>query len=301
MKKPSAFAKLLTALSSLTLTIGFNTSPAAAQTLVKFRLVHDLPVVEVMVNGHGPFDFIFDTGSTTTVVDLELSKRLGLVKIGESTIGTAASSKPVACVRLDALSVGPYSVRNLMVLSTNLQFKREIAPSVQGVLGQTVISGVNYILNYRHRRIEFEPVGELGNNSWGARIPVERDRGTAVIVTPPSSPRGRALKWILDSAAHRPVIFDSVAARSTLKVELDGERIRLLTCNGPVAVFAGKLRKLRIGDQEFENLAVGVVDSNGADYGVPKHSLLPTNLFSSIYFNNVDNYVILNARRSNTR
>jgi hypothetical protein len=39
---------------------------------VKFRVVTEMIVVPVTINGAGPFDFLVDTGSTDTIIDRKL-------------------------------------------------------------------------------------------------------------------------------------------------------------------------------------------------------------------------------------
>lgn len=59
-----------------------------AQSRVPFRLVHNaLIVVSVTANGVGSFDFLFDTGADTTIVDPAIAPKLSLVPL-------TVSSKP---------------------------------------------------------------------------------------------------------------------------------------------------------------------------------------------------------------
>jgi hypothetical protein len=49
------------------------------------------PVVELQINGEGPYLFIFDTGSSGNVIDKELASKLDLKIIGENRVGTPGS------------------------------------------------------------------------------------------------------------------------------------------------------------------------------------------------------------------
>lgn len=60
----------------------------------------------------------------------------------------------------------------------------------------------------------------------------------------------------------------------------------------------GRLRKLRVGDEAFSNLPVKLAQRGE---GRPENGLLPTNIFRYIYFNNRENFVILNPRLSEQR
>jgi hypothetical protein len=174
MKENNALAKLFAALGLLTIICGFADMPALASTPVRFKQVRNLIVTPVTVNGAGPFDFIFDTGASSTVIDLDLAKQLSLSPIESSSVLTIAGSKTVSCYQLDSLSLGPKSVRNLTVLCTELREIHAISTKIRGVLGQNFLSGFDYILNNRDQRIEFEEYGELAGGLQGMRLPVER-------------------------------------------------------------------------------------------------------------------------------
>src|ERR1700743_3420525 len=71
-------------------------------TVMPFRLVNGFAViVPVTVNGHGPYDFMLDTGSTVTAVDRELGQELALQAEGQGTVTTLTQhlSASIALVR----------------------------------------------------------------------------------------------------------------------------------------------------------------------------------------------------------
>jgi predicted aspartyl protease len=109
--------------------------------VIPLRILTPSPVISqifagVCLNGHGPYPFIVDTGSTHTIVDAALARRLGLV-------GASAASGMHACggtardvtVRLSA---GPFVFgQDRQVLVTGLA-----SPSapLMGILGADALS-----------------------------------------------------------------------------------------------------------------------------------------------------------------
>jgi hypothetical protein len=164
------------------------------------------------------------------------------------------------------------------------------------VLGQNFLSEFDYILNYREQCIEFEENGDLTNALSGARLPVERDRGRVLIRTQPSSAQKRVSTLVMDSGTSTLVVFKDAPQGSDLDIDLDFTPGAIVsTASGTKRVSTGRLRKLRIGDEKFQDLPVMIVE-NPAAASLPENGLLPTSLFRSIYFNNSHNFVILNAR-----
>jgi len=301
VKKNNAFVLLLAPVALLTIVCGFGATSVPAGTPIRFKQVQNLIVASVTVNGAGPFDFIFDTGASSTVIDSELAKQLSLSPIESSSVFTVAGSKTVPRYRLDSLALGPKSARNLTVLCVDLREIHLISSKLRGVLGQNFLSEFDYILNYREQSIEFDENGHFARALIGARLAVERERGRVLIRTQPSSPRKQAAILVMDSGASKVVVFKVARQGSDLEIDLDlGAGTRIGTAAGTGTVSTGRLRKLRIGDEKFQELPVMIVE-NPAAANRPENGLLPTSLFRSIYFNNTHNFVILNPRLTEQR
>ena len=73
---------------------------------VKFRVVRDMIVVPVTINGAGPFDFLVDTGSTDTIIDRKLAEELHLPSAGTMILETAEGKAATPLAQTDSLSMG---------------------------------------------------------------------------------------------------------------------------------------------------------------------------------------------------
>lgn len=296
MKKSNAFAHIIVRLAALLLFCLLTDSSAIASQPVKFKQVNHLVIVPALVNGTGPFDFIFDTGASSTVIDKELVKQLRLIALENTSVNTISGSKIVARYRLDSLGVGPKSVENIAVLSTEMREIRSINSRIRGVLGQNFLSGFNYILNYRERRIDFEESDEFEKQLLGTRLAVERDRGRVLVMAKRSSSAKGCARLVIDSGASSIVVFGA-SQEAGLHIEIDaGGSINASTINGSQMLVTGQLRELHIGEEKLANLPVRLVQSQTVREGRPEDGLIPTKLFRAIYFNNKQNFVILKPR-----
>jgi len=302
MNRNYVLARLFATLNLLTIICAFTPAPAAASTIVKFRQIQTKIIVQVVVNQTGPFDFIFDTGSTTTLIDLDLAKRLSLSSTESASMLTMAGSRSVPRYSLESLTIGSKCVQNVRVLCSELREIHAISPRIRGVLGENVLSGFDYILNYRDQSIEFEENGEFANTLQGARLSVGKDGGIVLIATKPSSPNKQASTFVLDSGASSFVIFRTASRRTDLEIDLrSSNMITVWTASGNRTAWTGRLRQLRIGSETISDLPVIVVDNRNAIDGSFENGLLPTRLFRSIYFNNAKNFVILNPQATGRR
>ena len=268
-----------------------------ANSKVRFRLLHDyLIIVPVWLNGSGPYDFLLDTGTNSTMIDSELAERVDLHPIDRTILVSVTSEQPVVRGTIQSLSLGEKTVERIEVLSSDVSQLRTLDPKVRGVLGQNFLSRFNFLLDYKKRLVEFEDGGSLKVKLKGNHVPVELDEGRLMLNAYAALNREVPARLVLDSGTRVHVIFGDAIR----KLELVGETEQAETSNS--ALINGKrlptsqLKSLKIGDEIFHELQTILVFENAGSQLRSEDGLLPTVLFNSIYFNNQDKYVILNPR-----
>ena len=240
-----------------------------ARAAVKLQMIQGHPVVHgVYVNGHGPYSFLLDTGTTANQLEPKLAAAIGLKPAFRSELVSPAGV--VYAPGTDGVEVRFDSVRAVgqRFLFTPIEPILQITPGVQGVLGQTFLSRFDYLLNLRRKQIEF---GKRPPAPAAVRAPLRDDARPVV-----STSLG---ELVLDSGTRWVTLFGVQATRA-----IEGE----------VRTMAGSLRigtvtrRLLIGGRAFwsgEALAVPHALEEGAQ------GLLPISLFNAVYFCNSEGYV----------
>lgn len=110
------------------------------------------PTAKVMINGQGPFQFMVDAGSTTTVITSGLRERLGTTSTGIATVvGTTGwADMPVA--RLDLEDCGVVAKEKLRVAV----FPESGLSSADGILG-TSFAERRLMVNIHQKQVRVEP------------------------------------------------------------------------------------------------------------------------------------------------
>jgi predicted aspartyl protease len=269
--------------------------------LMPFRLVHDFAViVPVTVNGHGPYDFMLDTGSTVTAVDRELGQELGLQGEEQGTVTTLTQRLSASIALVRQIGFGPITEQNIEVMVRDLNGLRHTVPTARGVLGQNALNHADFLLDYQHKRLQFDVDGELVRLLSGHHVPLRRE-------TTPDNPDYANLavhgsitengvhpmEFLLDSGAASPVIF-GMAADAVIGhfegIVVDTEGRRLL---------AG-VHDFRVEiDGKSRELVMNVLAFQGAGSGVG--GLLPTRIFSQIYISNSGGFAIFDPKMKKSR
>ena len=159
-------AQLLAPTESATTTVGRQVSiPVRVLTTGRATLV----MVPVKINGRGPFEFILDTGASTSTVDRALVRRLALPRTGQTArVRGVTGASVVPLVRLRSWTVGGQSLagRNLTVTDMG-------EPGIFGLLGSDELRRFGrVVIDYQrrrliehellHTRVEWNPDGPVG-------------------------------------------------------------------------------------------------------------------------------------------
>jgi len=134
----------------------FTCELAADSVVVPMRLIGGHIGIDVMVEGKGPFLFLFDTGASGSVMDLEFAKRQGLALGSEIMVGSPnGGGRPGRMVKLDTLRVGGLATHGM----TSVAFDGLPFPpgpdAPRGVIGPYGMAGLLVTLDYPHQRLVF--------------------------------------------------------------------------------------------------------------------------------------------------
>ena len=115
-----------------------------------------LSVVEVTLDGHGPFRFVLDTGAQGSVIAKSLADSLGFPVVGEAQVGSPIGDQPVPAkvVRIGRLAVGGRLSAEVSCVALDLPMG---GPTTHlGVLSPTEFPGLLVTWDFARRRVQFQ-------------------------------------------------------------------------------------------------------------------------------------------------
>lgn len=171
---------------------------------------YGLLLIEVRINGEGPFRFLVDTGATSTVISNILLSKLKITPIATSVtrcVGGEGRIGSQLC-KLSSLEIGDLKIRNLPVSSFDNAIFAEL---IDGVLSTSTLSDFIITLDYGDRKILLTPRSTSSSSTQKSSIsstPLQSEfRVFGNLLLLPVSVNGQAPKNFL---------FDSGAVTSTL-------------------------------------------------------------------------------------
>jgi hypothetical protein len=237
----------------------------------------------VEVEGTGGLRFLLDTGAQSSAITPTAAARLRLVPRYQVEAVTAAGTRTVPAARAAGAGVPGAMAADVELMIDDLPGIPSDAGRVDGVLGQNFLTHFNYLLDYRHARILFEP-GSLtkGRDGRGGAIPFELVDGRTVV--PVGGLSRRAWRLVLDTGTSHLVLFREFHGATNGRSVLN-------TVIGSVTVRTATVALIEIGGTAVGPVTAAIVPR---DAGRSEDGLLPGRLFHAIYINNREKYLVLN-------
>jgi predicted aspartyl protease len=124
---------------------------------VVFHYVGDtsLIVVPVMINEHGPYKFLLDTGANKTILSKDVADSLGLPEGGVQRLLSASGSLPVTTRRLDILRLGVTRAEKVEIAVGNLPLMKTL--HLDGLLGGDYLRLFKISIDYDNMIVDIQP------------------------------------------------------------------------------------------------------------------------------------------------
>ncbi len=138
--------------------LAFSASTAPLEvTTVPFNYLHHEVVVTARIAGSGPYAFLLDTGTTPSVVDAALAKRLGLRATGAAgratDIGSSLTSTTAYPVAVRDLQFGTLHIKRLDAIALDISgMSKQLGVPLAGVLGSNFFDGHVVQVDYPCRK-----------------------------------------------------------------------------------------------------------------------------------------------------
>jgi predicted aspartyl protease len=287
---------LLTVLALLSLTTVFAQAEAPRSATTAMRpYPGGRAIVAVKINGSGPYDFMIDTGATTTVLDSALFTELGLYAEGQVKVTSSAATDTEVSSTVKEIQVEGLAVENLTILEVEkLPFKQDLR-GVRGILGENYLHHFDVLIDNQHHKVTLDAGTSLAESLDGERMaitfPEPENRGDMryrplVTIRMPEYDAD-AVTVLLDSGADNLVLRGGRPHPKTL-----GHAVNVMSVNGAQTCNIAE-QELRWGKSTVDG--VGTVTCQGvAGRKLDYNGNLPTAIFRQIFISHAGAYAVVN-------
>lgn len=210
------------------------------------------PIVEVEIQGEGPFRMLLDTGAMATAIDADLAEELGLAVVGQTTLGDP--SNPAAhtanLVEVEELAIGDVVFYDFEAVAWDrpeaLRRSTTDGSSTRGIVGLPLFAGCLMTLDYQNAQLSLSE-GELPEPD-GKQV-LATSRTPEGIILFPIEVAGTSMQAHLDSGNPQTLLLPGRFEEMMPLVEGSKRTGRGMRASGPVEFTVARLDgDLHIGD-----------------------------------------------------
>ena len=152
----ATFTLMLIAFASLA--TGGQVKSTAPVVEIPFDFYRNEIILEVKINGKGPFNMMLDTGTDPSAIDLNTAKELGLKLIPLKTPASGGGTEvnlPYG-TEFSIVEVGGLTVKEVEALALNLsKISERLGKPLHGILGHSLLNGRVVQIDYPNRVVRF--------------------------------------------------------------------------------------------------------------------------------------------------
>lgn len=211
--------------------------------------------VEVRVNGRGPYQFVVDSGADTSVVGLRIAHDLQLPLGTPVTLHNMTDRNIVDRVRVDSLTLGPSTIRNLQ-----LPALREADLGGAGMIGIDALARQRLMLDFEEKLIRVEDASKPVRSMPGDIVVTARLHRGQLILTEVKAGRV-TLDAVVDTGSQ--ISIGNSALRDLL-VRRRLHKLETVTAIGvtgtSVELQIARIDELRLGSVTLSNVPIAFAD-----------------------------------------
>ena len=267
----------------------FAVTAAAVSTdasATPFDLLEDGSViVPVTIGGTEGYRFVLDTGSSRTIISSRLWQRLRLPVVAKTLVVTPAGRDEAYVVRLGALAIDGRRAVDVTA-AVMLRDRYAAGQQVDGLLGQDLLAGLVYTIDYDARTIVWHRPGE-----WlrGRRLLLDIRDNRVLVNLPQHDGDSSPLRLVPDSGSDALILF----AHAQAKLRTTAAEIGVLSSlSGLRHVRRVEIEGLMIGSARVR-IPLAVILNSDEPVEMMGDGVLPLNGFSRVTFNVAERYLIV--------
>lgn len=262
-------------------------------SIINFKLVgqpQPLVLVPTFINEQGPFDFILDTGASTSLLTPLLADKLGITSQDEREALVAGGKIALGLSEVSSFSIGQAKVKNLVVGIVDLtDVCQAIDAEIMGGIGYNFLQNFHLSLNYQKQILHLTEPSALEQNllhkpSKQIKFKLAHPQRPLIVVSAMVNNTG-PYQFALDTGASGTVISIDIAQA----LLLENKSMETVTTGGgyQLSMPVTEISSLTIGSTEVKNLVVVV-----ADFFAMLSKVAGIKLHGILGFNYLKNFIV---------
>jgi Aspartyl protease/PDZ domain len=232
---------------------------SAARGVVPIFIENGQVIINVMINGQGPFPMMFDTGGVE-VVTSETATALGLeVKGAETVRGSGEGAVPISFTHIKGMHLGDVELSDLdlpVLALPRFSTDRGTRPPLAGLLGHNLLARFAVRLDYESRTLTLTPERDFYYRGAGTHVPLFFADNTIPVI--PAAADGIAGRFEIDTGSSDAIVLQRrFVEQSGFEARYPGgPHMKVGGADGIFETIAARLSRFTIANAEIERPVV---------------------------------------------
>jgi hypothetical protein len=277
---------------------------AFAQTTTPMHELAGVPLVEVYVDGAGPYPFVLDTGATVTMVTGQLLQALNIAPMRSEVIASSFGESRQQRVSPRSLAVAGLRADNIEIDMLDAGQLGVLEGHAQGILGGNFLKHFDVLIDNDRHTLTLDRTNSLAQSLAGERLQLSLGNRSSEGLTPdrlivalraPSLVE-RSMLFLVDSGTNTAIVYP-LKNETLFSRGVASGRIESLNRNQTCRLAR---TPLAIGSQTYRQVMIAICE-NMTHNDIDNDGLLPTRLFRRLFISHRDKYVIANPLPASNR
>jgi hypothetical protein len=266
-------------------------------TTIPMEEVSGVPIIQVSVNGTGPYPFVLDTGANVTVIKPRLLRNLNMHELGSVTIAASLGDSSQRRTEAATLGVAGLSVEHVKIDTVEDGQLGALEGHVQGILGENFLKYFDLLIDNDHHLLKLDRSTNLASSVEGEHLPLT-STGTyqtaatldRIVVPLQLALLRRPVSFLLDSGTNTVMLFPLEQEAAQIGWRSGRGNIHSLNTSQNCHV---ERTDLAIGSQRLRGVVLAACADRTRDK-TDTDGLLPTGIFHRLFISYRHEYVIAN-------
>jgi hypothetical protein len=256
-----------------------------------------VPIVQVSVNGTGPYPFVLDTGANVTVINQRLLRSLNIPCAGSVTVAASLGDSSQQRTESATLGIAGQSVEHVEINTLQEGQLGALEGHVQGILGENFLKYFDLLIDNDHHALTLDRTPSLANSVEGEQLPLARTGSYHSVATPDRivvplrlALLARPVSLLLDSGTNTAMLFP--AQQEAAQIAWGSGRGNIHSLNASQNCHVERTN-LAMGSQTLRDVVLAACEGRTRDK-TDTDGLLPTGIFHRLFISHQREYVIAN-------
>lgn len=282
----------------------FDVDSTGKYVTVPFRLIRNMVVVKMKINGNGPFNFILDTGVGLMVMtDPKMVDSLNLIQkrtIKITGLGEDGDYEAFVTTPLDISIPGLHSfgVSAAILKKDYFSLSGYVGIPVHGLLGWDFFNNLAVKVDFTDSTLTVSRPKDLKGIKRSHRIPITIEDKKPYLETTVLFPGGRKVKTklVIDLGAGHPLSLENLIKSNGLPPKYIRANLGV-ALNGPITGYISRVAEVDIGKYKIKDVITSFPDADytGREYAVKRDGNMGLGLLKkfTVVFDYTNNAIYL--------